>query len=50
VIEEVVVSNTIPHDTIAEDCPKVTVLSVARLFAEAISRVNSSRSISNLFE
>ena len=50
VIEEVVVSNTIPHDTIADDCPKVTVLSVARLFAEAISRVNSSRSISNLFE
>ena len=50
VIEEVVVSNTIPHKTISEDCPKVTVLSVARLFAEAISRVNSSRSISNLFE
>ena len=50
VIEEVVVSNTIPHPRIEEECPRVTVLSVARLFAEAISRVNSSRSISNLFE
>ena len=50
VIEEVVVSNTIPHPQIEEECSRVTVLSVARLIAEAISRVNSSRSISNLFE
>jgi ribose-phosphate pyrophosphokinase len=50
VIEEIVVSNTIPHPNINNDCPRVTVLCVARLFAEAISRVNSSRSISNLFE
>jgi ribose-phosphate pyrophosphokinase len=50
VIEEIVLTDTIPHTNLAEDCPKVTVLSVARLFAEAISRVNSSRSISNLFE
>jgi len=50
VIEEVVVTDTIPHTDLDENCPKVTVLSVARLFAEAISRVNSGRSISNLFE
>jgi ribose-phosphate pyrophosphokinase len=50
VIEEIVLTDTIPHTNLAEECPKVTVLSVARLFAEAISRVNSSRSISNLFE
>ncbi|MEE2836518.1 MAG: ribose-phosphate pyrophosphokinase [Myxococcota bacterium] len=50
VIEEVVVTDTIPHNNLDSECPKVTVLSVARLFAEAISRVNSSRSISNLFE
>jgi len=47
VIDEVVVTNTIPH----EDLPsKVTELSVAPLLAAAIERVTTGESISSLFE
>ena len=46
-IERVVVTNTIPH----EDLPaKFKVLSVAQIFADAIKRITSNRSISELFE
>lgn len=47
VIEQVVVTNTIPFDT--KSCPKVTVLDIAPLLGEAIRRINSNESVSTLF-
>lgn len=47
VIDEVVVTNTIPHEALP---PKVTELSVAPLLAAAIDRVTTGESISSLFE
>lgn len=47
-IEEVIVSDTIAHEKGASG-DKVTVLSVAPLFAEAIRRIHSDDSISSLF-
>lgn len=48
-LTEVVVTDTIRHNDLATHCPKITTLSAAALFAEAISRINSGRSISSLF-
>jgi ribose-phosphate pyrophosphokinase len=48
-LAEVVVTDTISHENLEERCPKITSLSAAALFAEAISRINSGRSISSLF-
>jgi ribose-phosphate pyrophosphokinase len=48
-LTEILVTDTVAHQGLSAKCPKVTVLSTARLFAEAISRINSGRSISNLF-
>ncbi len=47
-ITEVVVTDTIPVPTSKQD-PKITVLSVAGLLAEAIARVHDGRSVSELF-
>ncbi len=48
-IKELVVTNTIPvHDKAAQE-PRITVLSVAPLFAKAISHIHSGESVSNLF-
>ena len=47
-ISEVIVTDTIPQDNLPGD--KVTVLSVAPLFAEAIRRIHSDDSISSLFK
>jgi len=48
-IEEVIVTNTIPLD--AENRPeKITVLSVAPLFGEAIRRIFEEESVSTLFD
>lgn len=47
-IEEVIVTDTIPHDKGAAG-DKITVLSVAPLFAEAIRRIHSDDSVSSLF-
>jgi len=46
-IERVVVTNTIPS---AELPPKFKVLSIAQIFADAIKRITSNRSVSELFE
>jgi ribose-phosphate pyrophosphokinase len=48
-IDEVVVTNTIPLTEKGRACDKVTVLSVAPLFGEAIKRINEELSVSSLF-
>lgn len=49
VIEEVIVTNTIPLDSKKERCKKLVVLSIAPLLAEAIKRIHEESSISTLF-
>jgi ribose-phosphate pyrophosphokinase len=44
---EVIVSDTIP---LKQQCPKITVLSTAKLFADVICRVHNHESISSHFE
>jgi ribose-phosphate pyrophosphokinase len=48
-IEEVVVSDTIVLSPAAAACPKIKVVSVAKLFAEAIRRIHQADSLSSLF-
>ncbi len=48
-LQEVIVTNTIPLDSKKERCSKLTVLSIARLFAESIRRIHEETSISSLF-
>jgi ribose-phosphate pyrophosphokinase len=50
VIEEIIVTNTIPMDSKQEKCKKLTVLSIAPLLADAIKRIHEESSISSLFE
>jgi ribose-phosphate pyrophosphokinase len=49
VIEELIVTNTIPFDSKKEQCKKLTVLSIAPLLGEAIRRIYEESSISSLF-
>jgi ribose-phosphate pyrophosphokinase len=49
VIEELIVTNTIPFDSKKEQCKKLTVLNVAPLLGEAIRRIYEESSISSLF-
>jgi ribose-phosphate pyrophosphokinase len=49
VIQEVIITNTIPLRPQAAGNPKFKVLSVARLLAEAIQRIHSNDSVSSLF-
>lgn len=49
VLEEVIVTNTIPLDSKKEQCKKLTVLSIASLIGEAIKRIHEESSISSLF-
>lgn len=49
-IEEVIVSNTIPLTSAGRACPKLKVLSAARIFGEAIKRIHSLDSVSSLFQ
>jgi ribose-phosphate pyrophosphokinase len=49
VIEELIVTNTIPLDSKKERCRKLTVLSIASLIGEAIKRIHEESSISSLF-
>lgn len=48
-IEELVLTNTIYLGNKKKDCPKIVVLSVAKLFGEAILRIHRSESLSELF-
>ncbi|RMG00943.1 MAG: ribose-phosphate pyrophosphokinase [Nitrospirae bacterium] len=48
-LKEVIVTNTIPLDSKKEKCSKLKVLSIAKLFAEAIKRIHEESSISSLF-
>jgi ribose-phosphate pyrophosphokinase len=50
VLEEVIVTNTIPMDSRKKrKCKKITVLSVAQLLGEAIKRIHEETSVSSLF-
>lgn len=49
VLEELIVTNTIPLDSKKEKCKKLTVLSIASLLGEAIKRIHEESSISSLF-
>jgi ribose-phosphate pyrophosphokinase len=48
-LEEVVVTNTVPLGEKTVTCPKLRVLSVAELLAEAIRRIHGDESVSSLF-
>jgi len=48
-LTEVVVTNTIPLNGKDQRCPKLRVLSVAPLLAEAITRIHAEESVSSLF-
>lgn len=48
-LDEVVVTNTIPLSKAAENCAKIRQLSVADILADTISRVNREESVSELF-
>jgi ribose-phosphate pyrophosphokinase len=49
VIEEMIVTNTIPLDSKKEQCRKLTVLSIGSLLGEAVKRIHEESSISTLF-
>ncbi len=49
VLEEVIVTDTIPMDDKMSACKKLKVLSVAPLLSEAIKRINEETSVSSLF-
>jgi ribose-phosphate pyrophosphokinase len=49
VIEELVVTNTVQLHNNARECRKITQLSVAQIFGEAIRRIHSADSLSSLF-
>jgi ribose-phosphate pyrophosphokinase len=48
-IEEMIVTDTIPLNEKAKECPKIKVLSISNLLAEAIRRINEDESVSSLF-
>ncbi len=48
-IEEVVITDSIALSPAAAQCPKIRVLSVAGLLAEAVRRIHSADSLSSLF-
>ena len=49
VIDELVVTDTIPLSPAAEACPKIRVVSVAGLLAETVRRICEESSVSSLF-
>jgi len=49
-LERVFVTDTIPQDEKIRECPKLQVISIAPLLAQAILRIHSSYSLSELFD
>lgn len=49
VLDQVIISNTIPLSPAGRACPKIKVLSAANLFGEAIKRIHDLDSVSSLF-
>jgi ribose-phosphate pyrophosphokinase len=49
VIDEVVITDTIPLSTEAQNCKKIRVVSLADMLAQAIQRVNFEESVSSMF-
>ncbi len=49
VLDEVIVTNSIPLAGKEQDCKKITILSVAPLLGEAIRRIHNEESVSSLF-
>jgi ribose-phosphate pyrophosphokinase len=48
-IEEMIVTDTIPLKNEAKTCPKIKILSISSLLAEAIRRIYEDESVSDLF-
>jgi ribose-phosphate pyrophosphokinase len=48
-LRELVVTDTIPLQPDARDCPKLQVVTIAPLLGEAIRRINNEESVSSLF-
>ena len=48
-LEELIATNTIALDSKQQECKKLTVLSVAQLLADAITRIHEETSLSSLF-
>ena len=48
-LDEIVVTDTIPLNAKAQDCSKISQLSLANLLAESIRRVSNEESISAMF-
>ncbi|MHB1846519.1 MAG: ribose-phosphate pyrophosphokinase [Deltaproteobacteria bacterium] len=48
-LEELVITDTIPLSAEGKSCPKIQVLSVARLFGDAMQRIHKKDSLSSLF-
>ncbi|XP_012284355.1 phosphoribosyl pyrophosphate synthase-associated protein 2 [Orussus abietinus] len=49
-IDEVVVTNTIPHELQKMQCPKIKTVDISILLAEAIRRIHNKESMSYLFK
>jgi ribose-phosphate pyrophosphokinase len=49
VLEELVVTNTIPHEEKKRQCPKLKSIDISATLAEAIRRTHNGESISYLF-
>ncbi|XP_024892679.1 phosphoribosyl pyrophosphate synthase-associated protein 2 isoform X2 [Temnothorax curvispinosus] len=49
-IDEVVVTNTVPHDVQKMQCPKIKTVDISVLLAEAIRRIHNKESMSYLFK
>jgi ribose-phosphate pyrophosphokinase len=49
-IDKIVVTNSVPQDEHRAICPKLEVLDVAPVFAEAIRRIHHGESLSSLFQ
>lgn len=48
-LKEVLISNTIPAEEKVKQCPRLRIVSVAKLLAEAINRIHGDESVSSLF-